>query len=268
LLAAWQGRADDAVKLIDATEADVLRRGEGFGLTITGDARALLYNSVGRYGDALQAATRAKDNPPVMGVEPWLVLSELIEAATRSGVADEAADAFRLLAETTRAAGTDWARGIEARCRALLSDDSAAEQRYREAIVRLGRTRIRGELARARLLYGEWLRRQNRRADARDQLRAAHDAFAAMGMDAFADRAAGELVATGEPVRKRSAEAPSRLTPQEAQIARLAREGLSNADIAARLFISHRTVEWHLSNIFAKLQITSRRQLRGLSRSP
>jgi DNA-binding CsgD family transcriptional regulator/tetratricopeptide (TPR) repeat protein len=268
LLAAWQGRADDAVKLIDATEADVLRRGEGFGLTITGDARALLYNSIGRYGDALQAATHAKDNPPVMGVEPWLVLSELIEAATRSGVADEAADAFRRLAETTRAAGTDWARGIEARSRALLSDDSAAEQHYREAIVRLGRTRIRGELARARLLYGEWLRRQNRRADAREQLRAAHDAFAAMGMDAFADRAASELVATGEPVRKRSAEAPSRLTPQEAQIARLAREGLSNADIAARLFISHRTVEWHLSNIFTKLQITSRRQLRGLRRSP
>jgi DNA-binding CsgD family transcriptional regulator len=267
LLAAWHGRADDAVKLIDMTEADLLRRGEGFGLTITADARALLCNSLGRYGDALVAATRAKDHPPVMCIETWLVLSELVEAAIRSGVPDEAADAYGRLAEATQAAGTDWARGIEARCRALLSDDGAAEEHYREAVLRLGRTHIRGELARAHLLYGEWLRRQNRRADAREQLRVAHDAFAAMGMEAFADRAAGELAATGEAVRKRSVEAPSRLTSQEAQIVRLAREGLPNAEIAARLFISHRTVEWHLSNIFAKLQISSRRQLRGLGRS-
>jgi DNA-binding CsgD family transcriptional regulator len=264
LLAAWQGRTHEAITLIDATEADVLRRGEGFGLTITGDARALLYNSLGRYGEAVEAARRAKDNPPVMGVEPWLVLSELVEAATRSGMLDEAAEAFQRLSTATQAAGTDWALGIEARCRALLSDDRTAEPHYRAAIDRLSRTQIRGELTRARLLYGEWLRRQNRRAEAREHLRAAHDAFATMGMAAFADRAASELLAAGETVRKRAAEAPSQLTAQEAQIARLAREGLSNAEIAGRLFISHRTVEWHLSNIYAKLQITSRRQLRGV----
>ena len=264
LLAAWQGRAESALTVIDTTEADVMRRGEGFGLTITADARALLYNSLGQYGKALEAAVRAKDNPPVMGVEPWLVLSELIEAATRTGVPGEAADAFQRLVETTSAANTDWSLGIEARCRALLSDDRAAEPHYREAIERLERTQIRSELTRARLLYGEWLRRQNRRSEAREQLRTAHDAFVAMGMDAFADRAAGELQATGDSVRKRGVQPPDQLTAQEAQIARLAREGLSNAEIAARLFISHRTVEWHLSNIFAKLRITSRRQLRDL----
>jgi DNA-binding CsgD family transcriptional regulator len=262
LLAAWRGLADDAVKLIDTAEAEMLRRGKGFGLTITGDTRALLYNSLGRYGEAREAATRAKDNPPVMRVEPWLVLSELVEAAARSGDPDEAADALQRLTKTTQAAGTDWALGVEARCRALVSDDWAAETHYHEAIDRLGRTSIRGELTRARLLYGVWLRRQNRRADSQVQLRTAHDAFTAMGMEAFADRTAGELLATGESVRMRSDEAPSQLTAQEAQIARLARKGLSNAEIAARLFISRRTVEWHLSNIFTKLRITSRRQLR------
>src|SRR6185437_6309627 len=223
---------------------------------VQSEMRTLLYNSLGRYGEAREAAIRAKDNPPVMGVEPWLVLSELVEAAARSGDPDEAADALQRLTETTQAAGTDWALGVEARCRALVSDDWAAETHYREAIDRLGRTSIRGELTRARLLNGEWLRRRNRRADSQVQLRTAHDAFTAMGMEAFADRAAGESV------RMRSAEAPSQLTAQEAQIARLAREGLSNAEIAARLFISRRTVEWHLSNIFTKLRITSRRQLR------
>ena len=229
---------------------------------VQSEMRALLYNSLGRYGEAREAATRAKDNPPVMGVEPWLVLSELVEAAARSGEPDEAADALRRLAETTQAAGTDWALGVEARCRALVSDDWAAETHYHVAIDRLCRTSIRGELTRARLLNGEWLRRRNRRADSQVQLRTAHDAITAMGMEAFADRTAGELLATGETVRMRSAEAPSQLTAQEAQIARLAREGLSNAEIAARLFISRRTVEWHLSNIFTKLRITSRRQLR------
>jgi DNA-binding CsgD family transcriptional regulator len=262
LLAAWRGREAEAFELIEATTTEALRRGEGFGLTIAGAAHALLCNSLGRYEDALAAANQACEHPPVMGVEPWGVLVELIEAATRVGQAGRAADAFRQLTATTRASGTDWALGIEARSRALLSDGPAAESAYREAIDRLGRTRIRGELARAHLVHGEWLRRERRRLDAREQLRTAHEMFAAMGMEAFARRAGRELQATGETARKRSIETSSELTAQEAQVARLVREGLSNPEIAARLFISPRTVEWHMGKIFAKLDITSRRQLR------
>ena len=167
----------------------------------------------------------------------------------------------RAAAETTQPCGTDWALGIEARCRALLSDGAAADELYREAIDRLSRTRLRPELARAHLLYGEWLRREGRRIEAREQLRTAHDMLAAIGMEAFAERARRELIATGETVRKRSAETVTTLTAQEALIARLARDGLTNPEIGARLFLSARTVQYHLRKIFTKLGISSRREL-------
>jgi DNA-binding CsgD family transcriptional regulator len=190
-------------------------------------------------------------------------LPELVEAAVRSGDPGLAQDALERLVGTTRACDTDFARGIEARCRALLSDGAAADDLHREAIDRLGRTRLRPELARAHLLYGEWLRREGRRGDARKQLRRAHELLAAIGMEAFAERARRELMATGEKVRKRNDETRHQLTPQEEQIARLARDGLSNPEIGAQLFISARTVEWHLRKVFMKLDITSRRQLRA-----
>jgi DNA-binding CsgD family transcriptional regulator len=186
---------------------------------------------------------------------------ELVEAATRSGNPDRASVALQELAEMTRASGTDWALGIEARSRALLSESEAAERRYREAIDRLGRTRVRVELARAHLVYGEWLRRERRRLDAREQLRTAHELFTAMGIEAFAERAARELLATGERARKRTVETSGQLTAQETQIARLARDGLANSEIGARLFISPRTVEYHLHKVFTKLDISSRNQL-------
>ena len=190
-------------------------------------------------------------------------LPELVEAAARAGDAELAREALERLARDDAARPAPiWALGIEARSRALLSDGAAAERLYREAIDRLGRTRLRPELARAHLLYGEWLRREGRRVDAREQLRTAHDMFDAIGMEAFAERARRELLATGEKVRKRSAETRDELTPQEEQIARLARDGLSNPEIGAQLFLSPRTVEWHLRKVFTKLGITSRRQLR------
>jgi DNA-binding CsgD family transcriptional regulator/tetratricopeptide (TPR) repeat protein len=262
LLAAWQGRERPAFDLIEKATAEALRRGEGFGLIITGMATAVVCNSLSRYGDALEAASKASEHPPVMGVESWVALVELVEAAVRVDQRDRAVDAFARITETTQATRTDWALGIEARCRALLSQGKAADTAYREAVDLLSRTRIRGELARTHLLYGEWLRRRNQRTQAREQLRTGYQSFTAMGMEAFADRAAAELRATGETVRKRSVETACQLTAQESQIARLVGDGLSNTEIAARLFISPRTVEWHLSKVFAKLQITSRRQLR------
>jgi DNA-binding CsgD family transcriptional regulator len=263
LLAAWQGRAAEAAQLIEAATAEALRRGEGDGLIKAQWTAALLANGLGRHEEALVAAEEAADQPPVLGVAPWAALSELVEAAARSALPERGAAALQRLSEVTRASGTDWALGVAARSRALLSGDGVAEDAYREAIDRLGRTRLRGELARARLVFGEWLGSQDRRADARDQLRSAHGLFTTMGADGFARRAADGLLATGETVRARAAEAIGDLTPQEAQIARLAREGLSNADIAARLLLSPRTVEWHLGNIFTKLGVSSRRQLRG-----
>jgi DNA-binding CsgD family transcriptional regulator len=193
---------------------------------------------------------------------PRWALVELIEAAARSGRSDIAADALHLLAVDTSASGTDWARGLEARSRALLTEGEAAERLYREAIERLDRTSIRTELARARLLYGEWLRRERRRGDARAQLRIANDMFEAMGMEAFAERARRELRATGETAPRPSVPtSDDQLTPQESQIARLARDGLSNPEIGARLFLSARTVQYHLKKVFIKLGIESRNQL-------
>jgi len=189
-------------------------------------------------------------------------LPELIEAASRTGQTGLAANALGRLAEATSTGQTDWGQGIYARSRALLSDGQDAERWHREAVDRLSRTRLRPELARAHLLYGEWLRREGRRVDARAQLRAAHEMFAAIGMLAFAERARRELLATGEHVRLRTFDRQGELTPQEAQIARLARAGLSNQEIGAQLFLSARTVEWHLGKVFAKLEISSRRQLR------
>jgi DNA-binding CsgD family transcriptional regulator len=223
-------------------------------------AAAVLYNGLARYEEAAASARRAAADT----FAPWLsmwALPELVEAAARSGNASLARDELERLIATTRPCGTDWALGIEARCRALLSDGAVADELYREAIDRLSRTLLRPELARAHLLYGEWLHREGRRVDAREQLRAAHDMLAAIGMEAFAARARRELAATGETVRKRTTEVSSVLTAQEAQIARLARDGRTNPEIGAQLFLSSRTVEWHLRKIFAKLGIGSRREL-------
>ena len=224
-------------------------------------AAAVLYNGLARYQEAAWSARQATSTTFEYWVSVW-ALPELVEAAMHVGDAELARDALERLAETTQPAGTDFALGIEARSRALLSDGTAANDLYREAIERFSRTRLRPELARAHLLYGEWLRREGRRVDAREQLRTAHHLFDAIGMEAFAERARRELLATGEKARKRSAGTREELTPQEEQIARLARGGLSNPEIGAQLFVSARTVEWHLRNVFAKLGITSRRQLR------
>jgi DNA-binding CsgD family transcriptional regulator len=216
---------------------------------------------LGRYEDALAAAREAAKYRQELTAPNWGLI-ELIEAAARSGATELATDALERLSETTRASGTDWALGVEARSRALLSQADAAQRLYREAIERLDRTRIRVDLARARLLYGEWLRREGRRIDAREQVRTAYEMFTAIGMEAFAERARRELLATGDRARRRIDETRADLTPQEAQIARLAREGLSNPEIGTRLFLSARTVEWHLRKVFTKLGISSRKQLR------
>jgi DNA-binding CsgD family transcriptional regulator len=221
---------------------------------------ALLYNGLGRYDKALAAAELACEYDDV-GVLGWS-LAELIEAAVRSGKPERASGAFQRLSEMTQASGTDWALGAEARSRALLSEGETADNSYREAIERLGRTRMRPALARVHLVYGEWLRRENRRRDARAELRTAYDLFTAMGIEAFAERTRRELLATGETVRKRTVETASELTAQEAHIARLAADGRTNVEIGAQLFLSARTVEWHLSKVYTKLGVGSRRELR------
>jgi DNA-binding CsgD family transcriptional regulator len=256
LVAAWRGLDADVARLIAAETTDGQR------LTAIAWATAVLNNGLSRYDEALTAAEQASDDPDELGPATW-VWAELIEAAARTGAPDRASDALRRLTEATSAAGTDWALGILARARALLSDDEHAEVLYAEAIERLGRTRIRVELARAHLLYGEWLRRQGRRRDAREQLRTAYQMMEEMRLDGFAERARKELAATGETARKRTIETVNELTAQELQIAGLARGGLSNTEISSQLFISPRTVEWHLGKVFTKLGISSRKELRA-----
>ena len=257
LLAAFQGREAAASELIEASMEEVVHRGEGMGLTVIQWASAMLSNGLGRYEDAIAAAQQASEDPR----GPTRALPELIEAAARSGKPELAADALQRLSDTTRASGTDWGLGVEAVSRALLSENAAAEDLYREAIERLGRTRVHVALARAHLVFGEWLRRERRRLDAREQLRTAHDMFASMGAEAFAGRAARELQATGETARTRSAEAGDQLTAQEARIARMARDGASNQEIATQLFISHKTVQYHLHKVYGKLGISTRTHL-------
>jgi DNA-binding NarL/FixJ family response regulator len=220
---------------------------------------SVLHNGLGHHEIASEAARQAFEHDG-LGFGP-LVVPELAEAASRTGDLALVGSALEWLSERTRATPTEWVLGIEALVRALLSEGAAADALYSESISRLGRTGVRAQLARAHLLYGEWLRRERRRADARGNLRTAHEMFESMGAEAFADRARRELLATGENVRKRTVETRGKLTAQEAQIARLARDGLSNPDIGARLFISPRTVQYHLSNVFAKLNISSRSQL-------
>ena len=259
-LLALQGAEAETSMLVAKTVEQATAAGQETVVRNAHWAAAVLYNGLCRYDEAAAAAKQATSGAFDMYDSMW-ALPELVEAAARAGDIETARNALARLAVTTRPCGTDFAVGIEARCRALLSPTEEAEDGYREAIGRFGRTRLRPELARAQLLYGEWLRREDRRVDAREQLRSAHDMFATIGMEAFAERASRELLATGEKVRKRTAETRDQLTPQEEQIARLARDGLSNPEIGAQLFISARTVEWHLHNLFLKLGISSRRQL-------
>jgi DNA-binding CsgD family transcriptional regulator len=259
LLAAWRGVESDALELVSAGLASANARGEGRVLSLAGHATAVLYNGLGRHDAAIEAAVRGSsdDDQGYTGQ----ALTELVEAATRVGDRELATSALERLEPRTRAAGTDWALGLLARSRALTSAGDAADAAYREAIERLGRTRIRIELARAHLVYGEWLRREGRRVDARTQLRLAHEQLTGFGAEAFAERARRELTATGEAVRRRAAAAHDVLTPQEAQIARLAADGQTNPEIGAQLFISPRTVEYHLRKVFDKLGVSSRREL-------
>jgi DNA-binding CsgD family transcriptional regulator len=259
-LAAFCGREAEVRQLDEDTTADAMARGDGQWLVLLHWSTALLYNSLGRYDEALRAAQLGAADPVGQPVASW-ALSELVEAAARSGRPDAAADALAQLAQMARACDTDWILGVEARARAVVADGTDADHLYCDVIEHLGRTPFRTELARAHLLYGEWLRREARRVDAREQLRTAHLMFTSMGAEAFAARAERELRATGETARKRTAETRDDLTAQETQIAGLARDGLSNAEIGARLFISPRTVEYHLHKVFTKLGITTREHL-------
>jgi DNA-binding CsgD family transcriptional regulator len=259
-LAALRGREPEAISLIDESREDVTRRGEGIGLSVLDWAQALLYNGLGRYDEARVAALRVAEYPHDLSTSNWGMV-ELIEATVRAGTPELAVDICSRLAEMARASGTDWALGLAARSEALLADDQRAEEFYVEAIDRLGRTRMAVDLARAHLLYGEWLRRRRRRIDARRQLRSAHDLFSDFGMEAFAERTRVELEATGEHARRRTVDTLGQLTPQEAQISRLVAQGNTNREIAAQLFISPSTVEYHLRKAFRKLGVKSRMQL-------
>jgi len=258
-LATLRGHQAEVTALAETAIAEAEAGGHGAEVTASHWQAAILYNGLGRYADALAAAEQAVRDAQLF-VSSW-ALPELIEAASRTGNTHLAASALDRLAARTQAGGTDYGLGIEARCRALVSQGQAAEDRYREAIDRLGHTRLRPDLARAHLLYGEWLRQENRQVDAGAQLRTAHEMLDAIGMEAFAERARRELMATGEAVRRRSVKTEATLTVQEASIARLAQDGRTNAEIGTQLFLSARTVEWHLRKIFTKLGIGSRREL-------
>ncbi|MEU8124328.1 AAA family ATPase [Spirillospora sp. NPDC049024] len=260
-LAGYRGVEAEAVPLIEGVIVEARAARQGTGVQHAQWVSAILYNGLGHYDKAM-AYAQAAARQPDLHVSVW-ALVELIEAACRAGEPRSALEALSRLAEATGISQGDWAQGIYARSRALVSDGEDAERCHLEAVERLSRTGFRTELARAHLLYGEWLRREGRRADARARLRTAHDMFTAIGMEAFAERTRRELLATGETVRRRAAATRDLLTPQEAQIAQLARGGLSNPEIAAQLFLSPRTVEYHLGKVFSKLEITSRQQLRN-----
>jgi DNA-binding CsgD family transcriptional regulator len=266
-LLALQGREAEATAAIAVAIEQAVAGGRGMAATTAHWAAAVLNNGLARYEEATSAALQAASDALLPWTAMW-ALPELVEAAVHQGDAEVARDALERLAQTTQPSGTDWALGIEARCRALVNDGDAADDLYREAIERLGRTRLHPELARAHLLHGEWLRRQQRRVDAREQLRAAYDHFTSIGMEAFAERARGELLATGETVRKRTAATRNQLTAQERQIAQLASTGLSNPEIGTRLFLSPRTVEYHLHKVFPKLGVSSRKELGNALRDP
>jgi ATP/maltotriose-dependent transcriptional regulator MalT len=259
-VAAWQGNEAEVRARVAANTVRAEQVGEGQWLTLVHWAGALLYNGLARYEEAVREAELALVSPVEYGIASW-ALPELVEAAMHCGRREVAEQALARLAPITSASGADWGLGVEALARAQLSEGEAAERHYQEAIERLRRGPTAAWEARARLLYGEWLRRERRRVDSRDQLRAALDQLTAMGAAGFADRAARELQATGETARKRAVEHHDALTPQEMQIARLAQQGLSNPEIGARLFISPRTVEWHLHKVFSKLDIRSRKDL-------
>jgi len=259
ILAAYRGDEAEATKLIAKVEREAIARGEGVVLTFAEHARAVLHNGLSHYEIALSAAQEASARDE-LSVSGW-ALAELVEAAARAARPELAADALERLRQRTEVAGTDWGLGLETRSRALLSDRAVAEDLYREAIARLARCRLGLELARAHLLYGEWLRRARRRLDAREELRHAQEMFTDMGAMAFADRAARELQATGETARKRTADTRDELTPHEGRIARMARDGASNQQIADELFVSRKTIEYHLHKVFIKLGISSREHL-------
>jgi DNA-binding CsgD family transcriptional regulator len=258
-LMAMRGREVEAKQFISDARVEVTNRGEGAALWFIDWAESVLYNGLGRYTEALAAARRVVDHADLVPVN-W-AMPELIEAAVRVDDMDLAVEVDRRLSERCQQSGTDWALGIAARCHAMLVDDHRASELYGEAIERLGRTRMTVDLARTHLLYGEWLRRQRRRRDARVELRTAHDLFSAFGMEAFTQRAQTELLATGEKVRSRSVESSYDLTPQEQRISELAAHGATNKEIAAQLYISAATVEYHLHKVFRKFGVTSRGQL-------
>jgi DNA-binding CsgD family transcriptional regulator len=264
VLAAWRGQEAPALELISEGLQGATARGEGRMVALAEYATAVLYNGLGRYDESLAAAQRGCEYED-LGLFSWS-LTELIEAGARVGATDAAKDALRRLEEHTLACGTEWALGTVARARAFVSEGDTADMLYREGIERLQRSRMAVHLARAHLVYGEWLRRENQRVEAREQLRLAYETLRRMGAEAFAERARRELLATGETVRKRSVKAREVLTPQEAMVARLAAEGRTNPEIGTQLFISPRTAEYHLHKVFTKLGISSRRALRSALR--